>query len=369
MKKDDAKKPGKINLELITFDPSDIQFLPDKVPNTNVGLYVPYGTYNDFPEVVNTLYFNSGTFASIVNSMCDYVAGSDIRFNDAVIAKLHFNKQNELKTLVKRCIFDKILMGGFCVKVIYNLNKEIAKIEWMDIRDVRLSVNTSKAYYALNFGKGRRGELQVYSTMNHFTVGEDEHNHFTCLYYHRGRSRGIYPVPMYQGALRSIQTDCEINKFNLRAISSGLAAASIVNIPDGNSYTEDEKRTIERKFKDHFCGSDNADSFILAFNPSPDNKVEIERIEDDAFADKYEVLSKLTIKNIFSAFRMSPVLAGYLQENIGFNRQEFVENFAIFNQTVIQPLQQEIMDAFDDIFGIEGSLVIEPYKINPEINE
>lgn len=363
-KKDKEKEKKKIDLSLVQFDPSDISYLQDKQPNTNVGLWVPYGDGNIFPDMLNMLYANSGTFAAIINAICDFTAGSDIIFNEQVVSKLHFNKPVELKNLVRRVIFDKILTGGFCIKVRYNLMKEIAKIEWVDIRDVRLSLDTTKAYYALNFGKGRRGPLEVYSTMGHFTPGDDEHNHYTTLYYNRGRARGVYGVPMYQGALRSIQTDCEIAKFNLRAIHSGLSAASIINIPNGDAYSEDEKRLIERKFRDNFCGADNADSLILSFNPSPEDKVEIAKIDDDEFASKYDLLSKSTIKNIFSTFRMSPVLAGYLAENIGFNRQEYYESFQIFNSTVISPIQAEIMEAFDELFGVEGSLVIEPYKID-----
>lgn len=309
-----GEKVEKIDLSFIAFDPSDIETLPDKVPNTNVGIYVPYGQDNIYPDYLNVLYQNSGIFASIINSICDYVGGSAITFSPVVLSRLHFNRESELRNLVKRVIFDRVLTGGFALKVVYNLNKEIAKIEWKDIRDIRLSVNCERAYYALNFGRGRRGELEVYSTMDHFTPGDDPHNHYTCIYYNRGRSRGVYPVPSYQGALRAIQTDCEINKFNLHAIAGGLSAASVINIPNGDSYTEDEKRMIERKFRENFTGSDNADSFILSFNPSSEDKVQIEKIEDDTFAEKYDTLSKSNVKNIFTAFRMSPVLAGYLEQ-------------------------------------------------------
>jgi len=194
--------------------------------------------------------------------------------------------------------------------------------------------------------------------------GQDKNNPYQCIYYDKGKARGVYGAPYWQGALRSIESEIEINKFHLHSIQHGLSSSAIVNIPNGESYTDEEKHIIENKFKENFCGSENSDGFILSFNPDPDSKVEIVRIADAQFDKKFEVLSKSTIKSIFTAFRMAPTLAGYLMENLGFNRQEFGESFNIFNITVIQPIQKEIISSLDHLFDIKDSIVIEPFKIN-----
>lgn len=36
----------------------------------------------------------------------------------------------------------------------------------------------------------------------------------------------------------------------------------------------------------------------------------------------------------------------------------------IFNHTVIEPIQREIMEAFDEMLSTDNALVIEPYKID-----
>jgi len=61
---------------------------------------------------------------------------------------------------------------------------------------------------------------------------------------------------------------------------------------------------------------------------------------------------------------MAPNLAGYLMENIGFNRQEFMESFNIFNLTVIRPIQKEIISSLDHLFDTQNSIIINPFKIN-----
>ena len=60
---------------------------------------------------------------------------------------------------------------------------------------------------------------------------------------------------------------------------------------------------------------------------------------------------------------MQSILCGFLPENIGFNSQEYAESFAVYQQTVISPIQDHIKDAFDGIFG-EGSLTFNEFKLN-----
>jgi len=73
-----------INFSAIPFNTNDIPFIPDKKPVTNVGLYVPYGKGNDFPDFLNNLYQNSPILSSIINAINDFVLGDDVRFNDYI---------------------------------------------------------------------------------------------------------------------------------------------------------------------------------------------------------------------------------------------------------------------------------------------
>lgn len=353
-----------INFSALPFNTNDVPFIPDKKPVTNVGLYVQYGKGNDYPDFLNNLYQNSPILSSIINAVNDYVLGDNIQFSDFIKSKLTYNSEHELFNLIRRIVFDKIVTGAFAIKLIYNLNKECCKIEWVDIRNLRVSLDERTIYWSQTWTQGRRGELVAYTNFNNFTPGADENNPYQCIYYDKGRSRGIYGAPYWQGAIRSIESEIEINKFHLHSIQHGLSSSAIVNIPNGESYTDEEKKIIEKKFRDNFCGSDNSDGFILSFNPDPESKVEIVRIADAQFDKKFEVLSKSTIKSIFTAFRMAPNLAGYLMDNIGFNNQEFSESFNIFNITVIKPMQKDIISSLDNLFNTRDSIIIEPFKIN-----
>jgi capsid portal protein len=69
-----------------------------------------------------------------------------------------------------------------------------------------------------------------------------------------------------------------------------------------------------------------------------------------------------TRENIYAGFRINPVLTGLNKTNSGFTGQEFNEAFKLYNKTVIQPAQKEVIDAFEKIFG-RGCMEIKPFTI------
>jgi len=269
-----------INFSSIPFNTNDIPFIPDKKPVTNVGLYVTYGKGNDYPDFLNNLYQNSPILSSIINAINDFVLGDSIQFSDYIKQMLTYNTEHELFNIIRRIVFDKIITGAYALKLIYNLNNQCVRIEWVDIRNLRLSLDEKTVYWSKSWTQGRRGELIPYTSYDSFIPGEDKNNPYQCIFYDKGKARGIYGAPYWQGALRNIESEIEINKFHLHAIQHGLSSSAIVNIPNGESYTEEEKHIIENKFKENFCGSENSDGFILSFNPDPDSKVEIVRLSD-----------------------------------------------------------------------------------------
>lgn len=354
----------RILMSAVSSDPVDAEVLLDKLPNTNTGLYVPYGKKNNYPNYLNDLVQNCSVLNSIVNSIVDYVLGSDMQFSTAIRTQLNGNKGSQLKQILNKIVYDKVVTGAWALKLTYNRQGEIAEIQWLDIRNVRLNYDMNTAYYSETFSQGRRGEMEVYSLYDYFEPGKDEHNPYACIFYDNGNARGVYAVPSYSGALRSILTNIEISKFHLASIQNNLSSNAIINIPGSSNYSEEEKRDIELKFHKNFTGSENGSSFMLAFCDSNDDKVTVERIQDDGFDKKYDLLSKDVVKNIFTAFRIQPQLCGYTIEGSLFNKQEFTEAFELFNVTVIRPIQHSLVNSFNYLFNTTESLDIIPFKID-----
>lgn len=357
-----ANNQEKMNFSI--FD-SAVKVVPTFIEKENTGKpYLNYGVNNQFPNYLWELYLRSAILQSIINGTADYAGGSSIVYNESnsVIQKLkdEANKDGEtLDDVIKKVIVDYLIFGGFALQVIYNKLGEINELYWLDFRNVRRNKEGDKVYYSDDWIK-HANDYITYDIFN------PENNKGTSVFYFKGHiSRGIYPVPRYNGALSAIETSTEISKFHLNSILNNFSGNFIINFNNGQP-TEDVQKEIEKKVKDKFSGADNAGKFLIAFNDSKENGVSVERIQDDNFDKKYESLRTDTFKEIFVAFRAIPQLFGYSLEGTAFSRVEFLEAYDLYNRTTVQPIQKDIQRTFNKIFGVDDSLTIQPFILNEE---
>ena len=324
--------------------------------------YLNYGENNLFPQYLWDLYLRSALLQSIVNGTADYAAGDEMIFDETNPQIYHLenqaNKDGELlEDVIKRVIVDYLIFGGFAMQLIYNKLGEVNEIYWLDFRNVRLNKEGDKAFYCDDWKKSNKHpiEYEVFKA--------DRPKKGSCIYYFKGHlSRGVYPIPRYNGALSAIETSTEISKFHLNSILNNFSGNFIISFNNG-APSDDVQEKIERDIKNKFSGADNAGKFLVSFNDSKDNAVTVERIQDDEFDEKYQNLRTDTFKEIFIAFRAIPQLFGFSLEGTGFNKQEFQEAFELYNKTTVQPIQKDIKRTFNIIFGVENSVEITPFTL------
>lgn len=296
--------------------------------------YVSWGKDNRFPNDLYDMYQNSAILQSVINGTADYVFGSGVISAFDVVN----DKYETLEDVVKKCVFDYLIFGGFAVQLMYKGGK-VEAIYWLDFQKCRRSEDEKKVFYSDDWGKYARKALE-------YKAWTPETDKGTCIFYYKGhKTRGIYPVPMYIGALKSVKISTEISNFHLNNITKGFASNAIISFNNGEP-DEDTKARIEKDVKEKFCGTDNAGSFLLLFNESKENACEIAKIQDDKFDLKYDALSKSVKEDIFIAFRATPTLFGLPNENNGFSKQEYLESFELYNKTVVVPIQKDVERAF-----------------------
>ena len=312
--------------------------MPDGKETVRSGYdYVSWGKDNRFPNDLYDMYQNSAILQSVINGTADYVFGSGVISAFDVVN----DKYETLEDVVKRCVFDLLIFGGFAIQLMYKGGK-VEAMYWLDFQKCRKSEDEKKVYYSDDWGKYAKKALEY----NAWTPDTDKG---TCIFYYKGhKTRGIYPVPMYIGALKSVKISTEISNFHLNNITKGFASNAVISFNNGEP-DEDTKARIEKDVKEKFCGTDNAGSFLLLFNDSKDNACEIAKIQDDKFDLKYDALAKSVKEDIFIAFRATPTLFGLPNENNGFSKQEYLESFELYNKTVVVPLQKDIERAFKSI--------------------
>ncbi len=309
--------------------------MPDAKEVTRSGYdYVSWGLNNRFPQDIYDMYQNSAILQSVINGTADYVFGNGVISAFDVVN----DKYETLEDIVKRCVFDYLIFGGYAIQLMYKGGK-VEAMYWLDFQKCRRSEDEKKVYYSDDWGKFHKKALEYKSWTPETDKG-------TCIYYYKGhKTRGIYPVPMYIGALKSVKISTEISNFHLNNIMKGFASNAIISFNNGEP-DEDTKARIERDVKEKFCGTDNAGSFLLLFNDSKDNACEIAKIQDDGFDKKYDQLSKSVKEDIFIAFRATPELFGLPNENNGFSQEEYTQAFNLYNKTVVLPIQKDVERSF-----------------------
>lgn len=320
----------KDNIKLSIIEPSKIQ-IPLILDIKGSDKWVRYGSDNLFPQFLWENYLLNSNLQAIINTMADYIAGNNILCSEMI------NKDGEtLKEIIKKCIVDYLIFGGFTVEVIRNKERGIAEIYYQDIQNVRVNEPETKAYLSSNWASwdNKPAVLSLNSNNLHF------------LYYVKNPiTRGIYPIPIYQGALKSILILNSTRDFHLNNLQNNFTGNSIINFNNGIP-SEDIQEEIEHKIREKFSGSTNAGKFILSFNDNKDSAVTIERLESDNFGELYQSLQDSSKKDIFTAFRIAPILVGVNPDNNGFSKTEYLEAFTLYNRTVIQPIQNIIREAF-----------------------
>lgn len=327
----------------------DVPSFIEKVMSGNT--YTSYGDNNDTPKLLYGLYSNSSILQSIINGTTDYVIGE----------KFIIDKMNSKD--VKKIVLDYLIFGGFCVQIYYKKGV-ITKVEWRDFIKCRKNQEETEVYYSNQWGKYKSKSIV-------FPMWTPEFNDGTCMFYYKGSiTRGIYPVPIWNGALKSVVISTEISNFHFNNILNGFNSNFIINMNNGTPDKETQD-IIEQQIRDTFCGSDNAGKFMISWSDDAEHAPTVERIASDDYDTKYQSLAEFVRNDIFTAFRATPNLFGLPTETTGFSSQEYQDSFALYNKTVVQPIVKEITELFNEM-GL--AVVNEPFKIsfdtveNQEVN-
>ena len=350
----------KLNFSSIVANTKEI---PKLVINPKPDGWLTYGADNKYPVYLFYLYEHSSQFSSIASSMKDYILGDEV-INNTNLSTIN-RKGETFNDLLEKITLDYIIYGGFAFQVVRNKLGGIAELNYIDFRTARTNEDEDKIYinksWKYDIAK-RRTQTKVYER---FMRGTKQPN---SIYYYKGHiTREEYPVPMYMAAITSLEISTQIANYHLSNILNNFTPSAVINFNSGSNLSEDVMQEAEDMVYEKFSGTSNAGKIIISFNDSNDNATTIERLQDDGLDNKYQNLATSVKADIYSAFRINECLVG-LNKETGFSKTEFSEAFTLYNKTVIRPIQQDLIDALEVVFG-EKCIEIKPFTINWDINK
>lgn len=352
-----------VKIQLAALDP---YLTTNKVENIEKEIsgkdFISWGVDNRFPDYLFSLYSDCATLQSVINGTADFICGNEVTCNVPQFQKTINKKGDTISDIIQKLAVDYLIFGGFAIQVIKDFNNNVAELYWIDFNKLRSDKKNEVFYYSEDWGKSY-GRVK-YITYPKWKMGDEN---ATSIFYYKGtKTRSVYPTPVYNASITACELEKKINTFHLNEICNNFTSTKIINFNSG--IPDDEiKNEIEKNLNEKFSGAENAGRFIVSFNENRDSETTITDIATDDFADRYDALAKRSASQIFTAFRATPNLFGLPTETTGFNAQEFAESFKLYNRTTVRPIQNQIVNALDKIFGVTSSISIEPFSIEDNV--
>ena len=325
--------------------------------------WIEYGTddyKNLYPQFIIDLYYNSGTHSAIINATAQMIAGQDITAKDTDSVELNaklenfFKNANSKETLhevIKKCAFDFKLQGGFALNVIYSKSGQVAELYHVPVERLRVGLpnelgRLDKYYISADWSNVRRNKPQEVAAFNPLDRTTPSQILYTGLY---SPNMEMYYTPDYSSACNWALIDQKVSEYHLGNIERGFSGSYFINMNNGVP-TAEERLQIERSIEKKFTGSGNAGKFVLSFSDSKDRAAEITPIDVSNADKQYLALQELLVQNIMTGHRVtSPMLLGVKTEGQLGGRDELMQAFEIYQNTVVKPYQEHILKTLEKI--------------------
>jgi len=302
--------------------------------------YINWGEMNNMPQYLWDSYLQCSNLQALVNTVVDYINGDGIETTFT-----NYDDTETLNDVIKKCTFDLVLFGGFAVECLRDSNKNITQINYINVMNVRVDEDLTTAFLSNQWGSWSGKDVKTLPLFNSKRL----QSHF-ILYYRGNITRNINPVPMWFASLKSVEVLNESRNYNLNNIKNNFNANTIIAL-NGTSIKSSEMEEIKEKLKAGYSGSDNAGKTLLINNTNSEGKVEITKLDNDKTVDLYKSVQESSIDDLYVAFRINPLLVGINQQT-GFNQQDFANSYKLYDKTVVSPLQNQIVKVFNNI-GVE----------------
>ena len=337
---------------------------------------------NTYPQFLIDIYNSSATHSAVVNATSAMIAGKDIVIEDdggnlqafVELKKFLANVNRNGDTaheLVTKFAFDLKLFGAYAMNVIWSKDKtKIAEIHHIPVEQVRVgktgeSGHVEEYWLSSDWSQYRKKEYMPRRVAAYNTMDRSEPSQ---IYYYGVYSPGMeaYHTPDYLASTNWILTDQLTSEFHLSNIPNGFAPSFWINFNNGIP-TQEERFQIEQQIAQKFTGAGNAGKFVLTFSDDANSSPDLQPIQLSDADKQYTVLNELCIQNIMIGHRVvSPMLLGVKTEGQLGGRNEILEAYELYSNTVINPMKDIVLKGLKMVLNVNNTnLPISLSEISP----
>jgi len=160
----------------------------------------------------------------------------------------------------------------------------------------------------------------------------------------------VYPMPEYNGSLKSIKTDIAIRDFNYNNIRNHFSVSTLITFFNGSNITDDVAQQKLDSIKKNYTG-ENGNKLLLDFQNSNGKAAEVQNLTPGDWDKAYVETLKNVADDIYRGHQVtSPMLLGVKTEGQLGGATEMETAYEIFKNTYIRGKRAELIAAFNLLF-------------------
>ena len=319
--------------------------------------WVEFGEDNNYFQFIIDRYVNSTTNSSVINNVSRLIYGRGLSALDASKKPNEYAQMMALfhADCIRKIVLDRKMFGQFAMQIHYSQDhKRILKAYHIPVNLLRAEKCNKDGeiegyYYSDNWL-----DVKKYAPKRIPAFGYS--NEQIEILYSKPYAVGMkyYALPDYQGGLPYAKLEEEIADYLINEVQKGFAGRVVINFNNGVP-TEEQQQIITGKVKSQLTGP-RGEKVIIGFNNNQESKTTVDTMPVNDAPDLYNSLSEECVKKIMLAHNVtSPLLFGLGSAN-GFssNADELKNASILFDNMVIKPIQDQIIDAFDKILAFNS---------------
>jgi hypothetical protein len=312
--------------------------------------YVPFGSDNLFPEILNQIYYTSPLHGAIVDFKVNATIGAGYELKTDKLSPQElldlytWEKKMRLAKSVKAVTKQLVMHNRVYFKLHFDEKGKLHKIENVSPEKVR--VNNTKTMYSLCDDWASR--IDVEEVKPYHPLNGDKFQ----LYSYELPSIGqdYYPLPQYSSALNFAFLSGELSYFAKSNIQNSIFPAFAMMFPK-RPQSEEEKKVL-RDTIDRMKGAANAGKGVAFFANSPDQLPKIESIPTNQNDKLFQEASGLNTEQICFAHTIDPILMGVRTTGSLGNGADIKQAYVIFEKNVVIPLREQVTEIFSELLNI-----------------
>ena len=323
--------------------------------------WVFYGEDNMFPNHLMALYQYSALNRACVNAITYGIQGKNLLVNGQKNQALMANRLESVYDVFKKCVVDRIVFGGYSLNVVLSNDGGVAEFYHTDFSRLRAGKvdefdNVGEYYYSVDWLNTNKYKPIRIPGLN-LTNTQEPSQIMYFKQYNPGMS--YYPAPDYLGAVTTIQLDIEVKNFHLNNTQNSMMPSVSVSFTNGIP-SEEERDIIQRQLDARYSSTNAAGKFFLFFSENAETAPVITPIPNNASDGWYSNLYPQIENTILTGHRITnPMILGIKTPGQLGGRQEIIDSYELFLETVIKPIQEEMLKEFEKVLFLRDKQIID----------